>query len=183
MKVWGKFFFVVFLHLIHHGAFGTPDPDLYEYENGDVYKGEMKNHKFHGKGVHRYANGDVYEGEFKDGNMHGYGSYTVVKDDVYEGDFVNDMHYGKGVLRWANGDYHEGEFKDDLMHGNGVILYVGIGGLCKADAKGIKREGFWWKNKKHGKIIYTFTNGTTREELWDLDFCIDHQPKGFRQEL
>jgi len=49
--------------------------------NGDIYDGEWKDDKAHGKftsevrvivlgrGVYKWANGNIYEGEFKDGKI------------------------------------------------------------------------------------------------------------------
>lgn len=34
------------------------------FVNGDKYKGEYKNGKFHGKGKYVWANGSCYEGQF-----------------------------------------------------------------------------------------------------------------------
>ena len=37
------------------------------YANGDVYEGEWKDNKMHGKGVYRRADGSVYhDGQWKD---------------------------------------------------------------------------------------------------------------------
>ena len=32
---------------------------------------------------------------------------------------------------------------------------------------GVKYEGGWENDKKHGKGIRTYTNGTTRDEEWE----------------
>ena len=51
---------------------------------GDVYDGEWKNDKMHGKGIYKYHNGKEYNGEWNCGDMHGWGimKYT---DGYYEG--------------------------------------------------------------------------------------------------
>jgi hypothetical protein len=41
------------------------------YVNGDVYEGEWKDGKQHGKGKMTWVIGRVYEGEWKDGKMAG----------------------------------------------------------------------------------------------------------------
>ena len=52
--------------------------------NIDVYEGEYRNGKCHGRGKTIYANGDVYEGEFKDGKRNGRGKMICGSGDVYE---------------------------------------------------------------------------------------------------
>ena len=47
-----------------------------------------------------YPDGEVYEGDWKDGKMHGKGKYTYGKGkwegDVYEGDYKDGKQQGKG---------------------------------------------------------------------------------------
>ena len=43
------------------------------WKNNDIYEGELKNGKRHGKGKYTYKDGDIYEGEFKDDKKDGYG--------------------------------------------------------------------------------------------------------------
>ena len=38
-----------------------------KYKNGDVYIGEVKNNKKHGKGKYIFANGQTYIGEYRNG--------------------------------------------------------------------------------------------------------------------
>jgi len=56
---------------------------------------------------------EVYEGEMKDGKPHGKGIYYKSNGDKYEGDFINGKMNGKGIFYYANKDRHEGEYKDD----------------------------------------------------------------------
>ena len=39
------------------------------FPNDDVYEGEFKNNKMHGKGKYYWNSGDVFEGNFVDGKM------------------------------------------------------------------------------------------------------------------
>jgi hypothetical protein len=39
------------------------------YKNGNIYKGEFKNGKEHGKGVLTFENGNTFEGTFENGKM------------------------------------------------------------------------------------------------------------------
>lgn len=41
-----------------------------------IYEGEFKDKKAHGKGLMRWRQGDKYEGEFQEGLRHGKGNYS-----------------------------------------------------------------------------------------------------------
>jgi len=41
------------------------------FSNGDVYEGEWKIGKKHGKGIYYFNNQSVYEGDFYEGYRHG----------------------------------------------------------------------------------------------------------------
>ena len=85
------------------------------HENGDVYKSDIVDGKWTGKGVYEYANGDVYEGDFVDGEFTGKGIYMHADGTVYEGDFVDGKMTGYGELIEKNGDIYKGKFKDGLL--------------------------------------------------------------------
>ena len=53
-----------------------------EYENGDLYKGELKDGEPHGQGTYTFEGGTVYEGQWKNGVEHGYGK--IIYDDGEE---------------------------------------------------------------------------------------------------
>ena len=55
------------------------------FEDGSVYEGEKSlGGQMDGRGKLRSANGNVYEGDFKEGKRHGKGVLTYVDGDVYE---------------------------------------------------------------------------------------------------
>lgn len=62
--------------------------------NSLIYKGEMKNGMYNGKGETYYGNGQVeYKGEFKNDERHGYGTYYEQDGSIiYSGE-------------WDYGDY------------------------------------------------------------------------------
>ena len=66
------------------------------YANGDIYQGQFKNDKFHGKGYYRSALGITYEGDYVNGIKEGHGKYTLVNGDVFEGAFKNGKFNGQG---------------------------------------------------------------------------------------
>jgi len=47
--------------------FGNKTIKKIKYKNGDMYIGEVKNNKKHGKGKYIFANGEIYIGEYKNG--------------------------------------------------------------------------------------------------------------------
>ena len=63
-------------------------------------------------GTRMWASGDVYEGDFKDGKQHGKGKYTLASGDVYEGDFKDGKQHGKGKYSSADGTTYEGIWVD-----------------------------------------------------------------------
>ena len=46
-----------------------------------------------------FANGDVYDGEWKDSKRHGKGKMTSAVGDVYDGKWKDNKKYGKGKKR------------------------------------------------------------------------------------
>jgi len=117
-----------------------------------VYKGEIVNGKFEGKGWQRDAAGCVYEGEFKDGASHGYGTCVWPKGWVYEGEWVSDLRQGKGTCRQTkqSGEVYSGMWKNDQWHGEGELKFAG-GGSYKGEFKA---------DKIHGKGVYHFVDGS-----------------------
>lgn len=74
-----------------------------------------------------YNNGDQYKGEVKEGTniKHGKGIYIWARGvGQYEGDWVNDSKTGYGVFTWKNGDRYAGEWMNNNMHGRGVYTYA-----------------------------------------------------------
>ena len=92
-------------------------------EKCEVYEGEFKENKRHGKGIYKYNNWDVYDGEWVKGKREGKGKMTYMFDyfknqvDVYFGDWKNDLRQGKGILKFHMGKVYDGEFrKTDLYY-------------------------------------------------------------------
>lgn len=104
----------------------------------DVYKGEMKKGKPHGKGRYTWANGDNYKGHFKHSKIHGHGYYRWGKKKPsctscwksFHGDFVNNK-INTGLLTYANGTTktYKKKTKDYLSDAQALnystILYYG----------------------------------------------------------
>ena len=102
----------------------------------DVYEGEFRDGKIHGRGNFFYANGNRYEGEWHDGKKHGRGTYTWTEGDRYEGPVVRAVCFGIAVQ--VRMFFDEGEFRDGKIHGRGNFFY----------ANGNRYEGEWHDGKK-----------------------------------
>jgi hypothetical protein len=84
-----------------------------------VYKGDIKDDLYEGKGRLTTATGDDYEGFFKNSQKHGIGTYVCSSDDndkryKYVGEFVNDKMDGEGVLVNEQGQSIIGIFKGKI---------------------------------------------------------------------
>ena len=75
----------------------TQEIKIIKLANGDSYKGELKDGKFHGHGTYTWLNGSKYVGEWKCGKLHGHGEITFSYGDQYEGEFLNNQMNGQGT--------------------------------------------------------------------------------------
>lgn len=113
------------------------------YAEGDVYKGEWRDDKRHGKGTVTYVTPkggilELYEGDWVNGmlivvvyiffsklllyihnlgKMHGFGKYVYMDGGVYTGDWVEGRMHGKGVYLFPNGNSYDGEWVNDKKEG------------------------------------------------------------------
>ena len=74
------------------------DDDVIRYENGDIYKGQIKNGIRDGLGTCYFANKDVYEGMWKNDKMECVGKYKFADKSFYSGDFKNGCKEGIGIF-------------------------------------------------------------------------------------
>lgn len=118
------------------------------YSNGDVYVGQMKDGKPHGKGKYTWSNGDFYEGDWVNEQRTGKGKYIYADGSVFEGDFVENRMEGKGKFTWANGDIYEGDWVNSKLHGKGKYTW--------ADGNVFEGE---WKNDEKVKGVLRNKNG------------------------
>merc|ERR1711998_604068 len=83
--------------------------------------------KRNGYGKYTYASGDVYVGEYKDGKFHGKCTFTFnsgsYNGDVYVGEYKDGKKDGKGTYTWADGNVYVGEWKDNKRNGKGKYTY------------------------------------------------------------
>lgn len=89
-----------------------------EWENGDVYEGEIMDGVVKGKGKCTYQNGDKYDGDWADGKPHGKGEMKYATGRRYVGHWVKGKRQGTGSMECTNtGETYKGEWKDDKFNG------------------------------------------------------------------
>ena len=149
------------------------------YDNGDVYVGERKDGKKHGRGTYKFKDGRKYEGEWKDDRKHGRGTFRYVDGGKYEGEWKDDRKHGRGTFRYMDGNKYEGEWKDDKKNGRGTQecpdgnkwdgewkdgKMHGRGTLEYPDGR--KYDGEWTDGNAHGRGTYKFKDGRKYEGEW-----------------
>ena len=126
--------------------------------DGNIYKGEIKDSKYNGKGK-LILNDAEYEGlfengEFKNGKLKWNNGYE------YEGDFNGFCLNGKGKLINNEGDSYEGDFVNNLFHGNGIYKYSKSHDVY---------EGEFQYGMKKGKGKYIAQDKYIYDGNWDND--------------
>ncbi|MDL2357716.1 MAG: hypothetical protein QFF03_20875 [Pseudomonadota bacterium] len=104
-----------------------------KYENGDSYKGQIKNGLRDGKGYTASANGDQYEGEYRHDRRHGKGVMLRHDQSEYTGDWKDGKFDGIGTMTFALGGRYDGAWKAGRFDGKGVLTYAGSGQRLDAD--------------------------------------------------
>lgn len=65
--------------------------------------------------------GDMYTGQWREGKMHGRGRLELASGDWYEGEMMDDLSHGRGTFYWAaTKTRYDGAWKLDACHGFGV---------------------------------------------------------------
>ena len=126
--------------------------------DGNIYKGEIKDSKYNGKGklilTDAEYEGLFENGEFKNGKLKWNNGYE------YEGDFNGFCLNGKGKLINNEGDSYEGDFANNLFHGNGIYKYSKSHDVY---------EGEFQYGMKKGKGKYIAQDKYIYDGNWDND--------------
>lgn len=80
---------------------------VWTYPSGDVYRGEVKNNKRHGYGMHETRYGTYY-GQFKSGLRHGNAVFYFRDGTKYEGKFEFGKQNGYGLYQNTYRHYQNG---------------------------------------------------------------------------
>lgn len=91
---------------------------VYKYMNGNVYDGEWKKDKKHGKGKYDYfLTGESYEGDWYMGEKRGEGEFTFSYGQTYKGGWLKNEKSGYGTITFQSGAIFEGLWQNvDLFH-------------------------------------------------------------------
>ena len=128
---------------------------IINYENGEKYVGEIKNHKREGYGRSYDLNDIKYEGEWKNDKKEGYGIIIFPDGSKLEGEWRDNKIEGIGILNLSNGSKFIGEFKDNEKDGYGTF-----------SSKYGKYEGEFKEGYMEGYGILNFKNGNIYEGQW-----------------
>lgn len=140
--------------------------------DSSVYNGQLKNGKYHGKGILKWSDGRVYEGEFKNGLITGKGVFSQEIEYVYNKEAGKPFDLNQ-IIAVQNGFRYEGSFKNGLFHGQGT--------LYTPHAQYI---GNFYKGNLNGKVKISNEkidlSGTFRYGIPDGHFSVNEKDKGYR---
>lgn len=127
-------------------------------------EGEWHRGQAHGHVVYSSADGSVYRGTWENGRRHGHGT-TV---NAHGSRHVGIWRAGEclfGAITAADGTaWHVGEWKNGRPHGHGTARLE----------SGATYTGGYADGVRSGYGIYTCTDGTTIEGIWDNDTLSDY---------
>ena len=70
-----------------------------------------------------FDNGDIYQGELKNGKRHGEGAYQWHDNTTYIGEWKENIQDDDGICIWNNGNIYMGKWKNGKMNGDGKFYY------------------------------------------------------------
>jgi hypothetical protein len=145
-----------------------------------AYKGEFRDHRFHGFGEYGYTDGHRYRGEWADDRYDGNGVYTMPSGARYEGEWSHGLQHGKctAFFDGQGKETYVGEWRDGKRHGRGThrttdFVYVGEwafdswsgAGVCTW-ASGDAYDGEFARNAQHGQGTLRCANGAIYSGEW-----------------
>lgn len=81
-----------------------------------VYTGNFANNLFEGFGTFVWNGGrQIYEGNWKQGKIHGKGKMIIDSGHSYIGEFANGVREGAGVLEYNGGKKFKGTWVKDKL--------------------------------------------------------------------
>lgn len=162
----------------------TKTNGIINYDNG-YYKGEILDNYRNGHGVYYFSNGDIEEcdwnmgisvgkfrfefangsvrtGEYVNGKEHGYCHFVNDRLDVTELWIEGKRVSAKGKKIYSDGVY-DGQFDGELNKSGGGVIFLN---------NGIKYEGSFNQDQKHGQFKKILQNGDYYKSKWANDKCI-----------
>ena len=171
------------------GAEEPPTQHYREYDNGDAYRGTMRDGMRHGRGRYEWAHGHVYEGGYENDQPHGDGVYIWPSGAQYQGQFVQGVRHGQGRFTWGPGNFYEGEYTLGERTGvgrrvrQGETTYEGqyVKGVRQGEgrqreASGDNFSGWYEGGVRHGLGIRSRADGSRQLEHWRSGDLMDTWP-------
>lgn len=124
-----------------------------EWDNGDVYIGDLLRSVRQGKGEFIWASGQRYSGDWVQNIATGTGKVTFTNGNQFEGTVINGSPEGEGLLQYASGDVYKGQVNQGQPHGRGSFQWKG----------GQQFEGDWVRAVPQGQGVLRFVNGNRYE--------------------
>lgn len=134
----------------------------YYHKSGIIIEGIFNDGKLDSSGSFkiRYANGDIYEGQIENHKMAGKGKFYHINGDIYEGDWVNDKRDGKGKFYVKSDDIMiEGEFTNNEIISGKITDKEGNVFTTSKDPKDSHNDGRFLKGKLFGRVKIEYANG------------------------
>lgn len=127
---------------------GADEIDMYVWDNGDRFIGEINDGEYGGIGLFIWSTGAQYIGDFLEGQRTGEG-VMIFDDAKYTGDFVNGEMTGQGMVRWDDGFRFVGEYYKGSVNGLGKEYYP----------SGDYYIGYFDDGVQEGMGMYTYEDG------------------------
>lgn len=141
--------------------------DVIRYENGDIYKGQIKNGIREGLGTCYFSNKDKYEGMWKNDKMESVGEYKFADGSIYSGDFKNGCKEGIGVFTCEDYKYI-GQYYADRKGRVGTFHLKGNEFLKVIIENGTIIEGTYLREGKPEEYIYNVDLTNEREVIRNI---------------
>jgi len=128
----------------------------YKWSDGDQYKGEWKEGKFHGKGAYFYSNGSTYTGTYNKGKKHGEGIFVNANGKNFEGVWENGKRVEKTntlLKKWMLGRWEGKGYQDngDTWH---VVLEYNNKDDIRISYPDFPCNGNWYFDQENAKQIF-----------------------------
>jgi len=128
------------------------------FDNGAIWRGQVRNGRMHGTGTMTWPNGSKYVGEARNGTRTGLGVYTWPDGRRYTGGFRKLKLHGYGVMEWKSGRKFSGIYVDGKRNGPGVTTLT----------DGTRAVGSFKDGESHGSFTVTLPDGRVYAQHWNM---------------